>query len=253
MVTINFTNKWLYSFIAVGVLILLGVGVYAFGGVQPNIMGHSTNEIAPPTGCGMGQVLTWGGDSWDCVDMASGDGSISDSFKIVYEDGGDSALCMAGCPASHPNVIAGGCQITSSNEKHLKISKPNIDYNGWLCHWHTAGWVNCWATCTNLDVTLVEEVESVDSEPLEIILNKGVESSLINCDSVCGQIGLQCLTVGTDEQALNEKLYKYYGGNLLSTLSASCSTIMEYSSTYDSIIGDVDTYTLTNCKCVKQS
>ena len=76
---INLTNKWFYTFVAIGVFILLGVGVYAFGGNTPNIMGHSINEIASPSGCEAGQVLTWAGSSWGCVDMASGDGTIIQS------------------------------------------------------------------------------------------------------------------------------------------------------------------------------
>ena len=40
------TNKWLYSLIAVGVLLALGVGVYAYNsGGPPSVMGHSAEEL----------------------------------------------------------------------------------------------------------------------------------------------------------------------------------------------------------------
>jgi len=46
---INMTNKWLYSLIAVGVLLALGVGVYAYQSDMragnPSVMGHSAGEI----------------------------------------------------------------------------------------------------------------------------------------------------------------------------------------------------------------
>ena len=46
---INMTNKWLYSLIAVGIVLALGVGVYAYQSNMragnPSIMGHSAGEI----------------------------------------------------------------------------------------------------------------------------------------------------------------------------------------------------------------
>lgn len=43
---INFTNKWLYTFIALGVVLVLTLGVFAYNsGKAPNVMGHSGDEI----------------------------------------------------------------------------------------------------------------------------------------------------------------------------------------------------------------
>jgi len=46
---INITNKWLYSLIAFGILLALGVGVYAYQSNMragnPPVMGHSAGEI----------------------------------------------------------------------------------------------------------------------------------------------------------------------------------------------------------------
>lgn len=48
-IEINFTNKWLYSLIAVGVLSILGIGAWAYNsnmqGGNPSIMGHSADEV----------------------------------------------------------------------------------------------------------------------------------------------------------------------------------------------------------------
>ncbi len=45
-VEINLTNKWLYSLIVVGIVFVLGIGVYAYNsGLSPSVMGHSAEEI----------------------------------------------------------------------------------------------------------------------------------------------------------------------------------------------------------------
>ena len=42
---INVSNKMFYTFIAIGVIILLAWGVIAYGGSQPSVMGHSAGEL----------------------------------------------------------------------------------------------------------------------------------------------------------------------------------------------------------------
>lgn len=44
-IQINMSNKLFYILIVVGVMSLLGVGVYAFGTSSPSVMGHSGMEI----------------------------------------------------------------------------------------------------------------------------------------------------------------------------------------------------------------
>ena len=42
---INLTNRWLYSLIAIGILAIIGVGVYAYNsGLSPSVMWHSAGE-----------------------------------------------------------------------------------------------------------------------------------------------------------------------------------------------------------------
>jgi hypothetical protein len=43
---INFSNRWLYTFIIFGILIVAGIGVYAYGTGSPTTSGHTGNEIA---------------------------------------------------------------------------------------------------------------------------------------------------------------------------------------------------------------
>lgn len=43
---VNFTNKWLYTFIALGVVLLLAIGVFAYNSGKPaSVFGHSAGEL----------------------------------------------------------------------------------------------------------------------------------------------------------------------------------------------------------------
>ena len=44
-VNINLSNRILYSLITIGILILLGIGVFAYGTSNPPVFGHSAGEI----------------------------------------------------------------------------------------------------------------------------------------------------------------------------------------------------------------
>ena len=42
---INFSNKLFYTLVTIGIFIAIGIGVYAYGGSQPNVVGHSAGEL----------------------------------------------------------------------------------------------------------------------------------------------------------------------------------------------------------------
>ena len=65
-IKINLTNRWLYALITIGILMVVGVGVYAYGTSNPSIFGHSVNEVGFPTDCQVGEFLKWDGNSWIC-------------------------------------------------------------------------------------------------------------------------------------------------------------------------------------------
>jgi len=66
-IKINFTNRWLYTLIAIGILAIIGVGVYALTpGVAPN-PGHLISEMAPPSPCPANQFLQFDGTNWKCA------------------------------------------------------------------------------------------------------------------------------------------------------------------------------------------
>ncbi len=70
VIQINFSNRWLYTFMALGILAIISVGVYALTpGVTPN-PGHLVSEMAPPSPCTANQVLQFDGTNWKCNDAA---------------------------------------------------------------------------------------------------------------------------------------------------------------------------------------
>lgn len=65
-IKIQLSNRWIYTLIVIGVLAIVGVGVYAF--VGPSGVGHELNEIKP---CAEGEILQTNADetAWECVNM----------------------------------------------------------------------------------------------------------------------------------------------------------------------------------------
>jgi hypothetical protein len=78
-VKINFSNRWLYTFVVLGILIVIAVGVYALTpGVKPN-PGHSLSEVGVPTGCTSGQVVSWNGTALVCTNL-----EVTKSTNAIY-------------------------------------------------------------------------------------------------------------------------------------------------------------------------
>jgi hypothetical protein len=122
-IKINFTNRWLYTLIAVGVLVIMGVGVYAASslltpGVAPN-PGHPISQTSPPSSCSAGQVLQWNGTSnadggWACGTIyhgivpfiSSGTWNVPSGVRYI------TVTCIGGGGggggASRSNYYAGG-------------------------------------------------------------------------------------------------------------------------------------------------
>ena len=108
------SNRTLYTFITLGVLVLLGIGVYAYGTNNPQIFGHSIDELAAPLGCTSGEFLQWSGSQWTCAtvnvsadpgfDLVNGQHSSSQCTDLggtVVDDGTGILMCRlsgASCP-----------------------------------------------------------------------------------------------------------------------------------------------------------
>ncbi len=77
-VQINMSNKLFYLLAIIGLTILSAIVVYALNShINPSIMGHSIYEISPPTSCVGGQVLSWSGTGWKCINPSTTSGLSS--------------------------------------------------------------------------------------------------------------------------------------------------------------------------------
>lgn len=63
-IKINFSKKWFYTLIAIAVLAIIGIGVYAYGTSDPSTFGHSLGEIET---CAEGETLQVVDGEWACV------------------------------------------------------------------------------------------------------------------------------------------------------------------------------------------
>ena len=135
-ININFSNRWLYTLILIGILAIIAVGVYA-ATYSPSGAGHPYTEIST---CADGQILKMSGGAWICGDDVTG---ITQEFaELNYKDPpgqwtctirqgtGTGTTASASCVGSE-KVITGGCRGTSSSLDYL-TSFPN--QNGWSCY-----------------------------------------------------------------------------------------------------------------------
>ncbi|MCK5149584.1 hypothetical protein KAJ87_01515 [Candidatus Pacearchaeota archaeon] len=68
-----FSNRWLYTFIVIGILAIIGVGVYALTAGETPDPGHNIQNIGPPSDCVNGQVLQFIDGAWGCVNLPGGE------------------------------------------------------------------------------------------------------------------------------------------------------------------------------------
>lgn len=65
-INVNFSNRWLYTLITIGILMIISVGVYAWANPTTGV-GHTHDEIEP---CSEGQILQMSEGAWSCVDIS---------------------------------------------------------------------------------------------------------------------------------------------------------------------------------------
>lgn len=108
-IQINFSNRWLYTLILVGIVLIAGIGFFTASllspGVSPN-PGHSINQTSPPSGCTAGQVLQWTGTDnanggWICTSSSASVPSVScSSGQFVNTYSGSGGTCASPTPIS---------------------------------------------------------------------------------------------------------------------------------------------------------
>jgi uncharacterized membrane protein len=60
---------WLYVLITIGILLTVGVIVYALAPEIIPVPGHNISQFAPPSWCVAGQFLKYDGNKWVCSDL----------------------------------------------------------------------------------------------------------------------------------------------------------------------------------------
>jgi hypothetical protein len=76
VINISLSNKAIYLLVGVFILIIAVGLVYAFGGNQPNIMGHTLSEIQMPS-CNNGEALIKTVDGWGCGAVGGGGDGVT--------------------------------------------------------------------------------------------------------------------------------------------------------------------------------
>jgi hypothetical protein len=64
---LHLSNRLSYTLIAIFILAVVGIGVYALTpGIVPN-PGHDISTVSPPSPCAASQYLQFNGDKWKCA------------------------------------------------------------------------------------------------------------------------------------------------------------------------------------------
>lgn len=151
---IIFSNRWLYTFIALGILAVIGVGVYAYGTSNPSTFGHSAGELvltdagkisSTTTGayskgqiCGASntQCLNFNNNGW--VYMSDTAGSVYGGQGLAAEQlWAQTQLCLAGdCRTSWPSIPTNPSFGTVYTNNWFRSTGDS----GWYSETYGGGW-----------------------------------------------------------------------------------------------------------------
>ncbi len=125
----HISNRVLYTLIALGILLVVGVGVFATSllpttGAKSN-PGHWINETAPPLGCAAGQVLQWTGVSngdggWACASGSSGNLPVCDQGQYLIANGISNGETLWQCAGRNSPTIV-----------KATVNTHNGNFGGW--------------------------------------------------------------------------------------------------------------------------
>jgi hypothetical protein len=130
-INIKLSNKAIYTLIVIGILAILGVGVFALGSVSNP--GHAISELQT---CEEGETLQVVDGEWDCVDKNNFIGEIVIDEEVVMWESPISIQGASGnliCSAYLPNIIYGsGVCISAWNslDKTISCSDTSLGYGG---------------------------------------------------------------------------------------------------------------------------
>lgn len=127
-ITVNINKR--YAYLIIGLLILTA-GIFivnAYGGNQPSVVGHSINEVAPPTDCADTQVLSYYKTSgWICTNLPIDTDTWRPRGKGIY-------TIHSSCSGSGSFTIVSTCETIKCKEPYA--APPT--------------YLSCSGTCNNL-------------------------------------------------------------------------------------------------------
>lgn len=158
---IVFSNRWLYSLITLGIIVILAAGIYALtAGTTPN-PGHSISEMGVPSGCTAGQVVSWDGSNLICKGASirrASSGNIEDILiKSVIIEIGDWDMTslsqkyvsnIEGLTVNQIHRVFCNVRVDSNSDKSVYSPYQNGYYNGNL-YWganYINGKMSVWIT-----------------------------------------------------------------------------------------------------------
>ena len=100
-IKIRLSDRLSYTLILIGILAIVGVGVYALApGVIPN-PGHNISQVSVPSPCSSGQILSYNGNTWVCINKGctpscSPSGDCVDTSTVTSGTGTKTFFCSSG-------------------------------------------------------------------------------------------------------------------------------------------------------------
>lgn len=114
--TINLSNRWLYTLIALGIVIIFSVGVYASFGNTPN-PGHPVSQLQ--TCSEDGKILKMSGGAWICAEDVNTDYCVGGTC-------GGSLTVTGGLSVSGGNIaLSGGNRYIGTTSNHRLDLRTN--------------------------------------------------------------------------------------------------------------------------------
>ncbi len=82
-IKINLSNRWLYSLITLGILMIVAVGVWAYGTSSPSTFGHSSEEINVDSA--LCNKITGHGCGYDTDTTVGDGGTVFKNIRLFKE------------------------------------------------------------------------------------------------------------------------------------------------------------------------
>lgn len=136
-ININLSNRWLYTLIAIGIVLVVCVGVYAVG-IIPN-PGHQINQLQT---CDNNQILETVNGVWTCVALPSAPSGTISGLEMVTKICPSSSSCNVPC-SSGKKILSGSGYCTGA----IVGIQTNLNVNTVYVTCSSSGYSYAYAIC----------------------------------------------------------------------------------------------------------